>query len=171
MSYYMGDPSFLGALFGAVKGYVSGGYVGAVQGAIQGSHGHGTSAAAGAAETGGVYGPTRLGQAAGYTGYAAGRAVRAVGQHPYLSAAGASAAGGLVLAHHRGRGGAVAVHPVTGQVMRRRRRMNVCNPRALRRAIRRARGFEKLALKSIRLVSPHRLKHRHFGGFKKSRRK
>ena len=45
-----------------------------------------------------------------------------------------------------------------------RRRMNVTNPKALRRAIRRARGFEKLALRTIKLVSPQR-KGR-FGGFK-----
>jgi hypothetical protein len=60
----------------------------------------------------------------------------------------------------------------SGMRMRRGgRRMNVCNARALRRAIRRARGFEKLALKSIRLVSPQRLKHKHFGGFKTSRKR
>ena len=53
----------------------------------------------------------------------------------------------------------------------RRHRMNVCNPRALRRAIRRAKGFEKLALRSIRLVNPHRLRGKHRGGFRVARRK
>lgn len=55
--------------------------------------------------------------------------------------------------------------------MRKRPSMNVCNPRALRRAIRRAKGFEKLALRSIRLVSPHRLHGKRRGGFKVSRRR
>ncbi len=177
MSYYMqGDPSFLGALWGAVTGYVTGGPAGAVAGAIAGSHGTGvhgspTPAAAGGAAT---YGPTHLAQYAGAAGYGAGRAVRAIGQHPYLSAAGAAAGGGGLIAAHlihgRGRGGA-AIHPVTGQPMRRRRRMNVCNPRALRRAIRRAKGFEKLALRSIRLVNPRRLHGKRRGGFKVRRRR
>ena len=70
---------------------------------------------------------------------------------------------GAMAASYRMRGG--------GGGGRTYRRMNVCNPKALRRAIRRARGFEKLALKSIRLVSPQRLKHRHFAGFKKATRR
>lgn len=184
MSYYMGDPSFLGALWGGVKGFVTGGWGGAITGAIAGSHGpsYGAPAAAGAAPHGGV-GPTPLANISHAVGYGAGTAVRAIGQHPYLSAAGAAAGGGGLIAAHYIRGGHPAaaggvgvgargyhVSKRTGALVR-NRRMNVCNPRALRRAIRRARGFEKLALKSIRLVSPHRLKRRHFGGFKTRRRK
>lgn len=41
---------------------------------------------------------------------------------------------------------------------RRRKRMNVCNPHALRRAIRRARGFEHLAMKVIGFSRPHKPK-------------
>jgi hypothetical protein len=50
-----------------------------------------------------------------------------------------------------------------------RRRMNVCNPRALRRAIRRTHGFSKLAMRTIHLVHPK--KKVRFGGFKKRRRR
>jgi hypothetical protein len=36
--------------------------------------------------------------------------------------------------------------------------MNVTNPRALRRAIRRAHGFEKLAMKVLGFTRPHKPK-------------
>ena len=48
------------------------------------------------------------------------------------------------------------------------RRMNVCNPKALRRAIRRTHGFAKLAMKTIHLVYPK--KRARFGGFRRKRR-
>jgi len=48
------------------------------------------------------------------------------------------------------------------------RRMNVGNARALRHALRRARGFEKLAMRTIRLLHP--TKRGRFGGFKTRRR-
>ncbi len=47
--------------------------------------------------------------------------------------------------------------------------MNVCNPRALRRAIRRTHGFAKLAMKTIHLIHPK--KKVRFGGFRKRRKK
>jgi hypothetical protein len=50
----------------------------------------------------------------------------------------------------------------------RNRHMNPCNPRALRRAIRRATRFTRLAMKTIHLVHPK--KKGRFGGFKKRRR-
>jgi len=52
---------------------------------------------------------------------------------------------------------------------KRRRRMNVCNPRALRRSIRRTHGFAKLAMRTIHLVHPK--KKVRFGGFRKRRAK
>lgn len=52
---------------------------------------------------------------------------------------------------------------------RRRRRMNVCNPRALRRSIRRTQGFAKLAMRTIHLVHPR--KKVRFGGFRKRRKR
>ena len=49
--------------------------------------------------------------------------------------------------------------PVPGK---KRRRMNVTNPRALRRAIRRARGFEKMARKVLGFTTPRKPKGRAF---------
>lgn len=51
----------------------------------------------------------------------------------------------------------------------RRRTMRVTNVKALRRAIRRATGFSKLAMKVIKVVNPQR-KGR-FGGWKKAKRR
>lgn len=59
-------------------------------------------------------------------------------------------------------GGAVEVPKGTACV--KNRRLNVANPHALRRALRRARGFEKLAMRTIRILHPQ--KHGRFGGFK-----
>lgn len=46
--------------------------------------------------------------------------------------------------------GIVTVDPITGRVKRPRRRMNVTNAKALRRAIRRTDGFVKLAKRSLK---------------------
>lgn len=94
-----------------------------------------------------------------------GRASTAIVKHPALSAAGAAgaiAAGAGAIGMHMGRKGAAVVG------RRRRKRMNVCNPRALRRAIRRTHGFAKLAMRTIHLVHPK--KKARFGGFRKRRK-
>jgi len=39
---------------------------------------------------------------------------------------------------------------------RRHRRMNVCNPRALRRSLRRVKGFEHFARQVVRITSPRK---------------
>jgi len=97
------------------------------------------------------------------------RAVGAVIKHPVLSAAGAAGAIGVMGAGAGAaiarRGGRRAVVPG----MRRHRRMNVCNPRALRRSIRRTQGFAKLAMRTIHLVHPK--KKARFGGFKRRTKK
>jgi len=96
------------------------------------------------------------------------RGVAAVVKHPVLSAAGAAGAIGVMgagVGRAIGRRGMVAA----GAGMRRRRRMNVCNPRALRRSIRRTQGFAKLAMRTIHLVHPK--KKARFGGFKRRTRK
>lgn len=97
-----------------------------------------------------------------------------VSAHPVLSAAGAAGAVGAMGAagmharsSHAAAGMAAGAHPMLGH--RRHRRMNVCNPKALRRAVRRTHGFAKLAMKTIHLVHPK--KHAKFGGFKKRRKK
>jgi hypothetical protein len=89
----------------------------------------------------------------------------AIVKHPALSAAGAAGAlavgaGARSLLRHRG--GAVTASG------RRRPHMNPCNPRALRRAIRRTHSFAKLAMRTIHLVHPK--KKARFGGFKKRRK-
>jgi hypothetical protein len=104
---------------------------------------------------------------------------RGVGQivkHPVLSAAAGAgvALGAGALAGHELTGGMPTkgfhVSKKTGKVVR-NRRMRVTNPRALRRAIRRANGFARLARRVLRFTSPrapkgravfkHRRKARH----------
>jgi hypothetical protein len=51
---------------------------------------------------------------------------------------------------------------------RARPRMNVTNSRALHRALRRAHGFAKLAMRTIHLIHPR--KKVRFGGFKRRRK-
>jgi hypothetical protein len=95
---------------------------------------------------------------------AGGRVVKMAKAHPVLTGAGAAgAAGGLgAMIGRRGRGAAPGMPG-----MRRHKRMNVCNPRALRRAIRRTHGFAKLAMRTIHLVHPK--KKARFGGFRRKR--
>lgn len=119
-------------------------------------------------------------------GVAGSKAGKMVAQHPTLSAAGASgligAGGGELLGRMggpiqargmgvMGPGGVSArgyhmskprkVNPKSGiPHLVRNRRMRVTNPRALRRAIRRARGFERLARKVMHFVSPRHVKGR-----------
>lgn len=97
-----------------------------------------------------------------------GLAVRAGGaivKHPALSAAGAAGAlavgAGARSLMRRGGSSLTALG-------RRRPHMNPCNPRALRRAIRRTHSFAKLAMRTIHLVHPK--KKVRFGGFKKRKR-
>jgi len=96
-----------------------------------------------------------------------------VSAHPVLSAAGAAGAvagAGMAMRGSRAAAG-MGAHGAHGALVggRRHRRMNVCNPKALRRAVRRTHAFAKLAMKTIHLVHPK--KHVTFGGFKKGRKK
>lgn len=94
---------------------------------------------------------------------------KVVADHPVISAAGAAGivglgagvAGSHLLGGHRK---CRHINPRTGKC---RRRMNVCNPRALRKAIRRTHGFAKLAMRTIHLVHPK--KKVRFGGFRKKK--
>jgi hypothetical protein len=100
-------------------------------------------------------------------------------KHPVLSAAGA--AGAIAMAgagaERMMMGGGAAPKGFhlckskhgckSGQFVR-NRHMNPCNPRALRRAIRRATRFTHLAMKTIHLVHPK--KKGRFGGFRKRKR-
>ena len=98
------------------------------------------------------------------------RGKAAIIKHPVLSAAGAAGAIGAM-------GGGATMRAVARRQMRGtsvtgfrvHRRMNVCNPKALRRSIRRTQGFAKLAMRTIHLVHPK--KKARFGGFKRRTRK
>jgi hypothetical protein len=104
---------------------------------------------------------------------AAGSAMRvtkgAIIKHPVLSAAGAAGGVGAAALMHGRKGAGGMAGPGGAMLGRRHRRMRVTNPKALRRALRRAHGFAKLAMKTIHLVHPR--KKVRFGGFKHRRRK
>lgn len=84
-------------------------------------------------------------------------------KHPVLTGAGAA---GIV-----GAGAGVAATKLAEHLKghKRRRRMRATNPKALRRALRRAYAFERVAMRTIKLVHPR--KHGRFGGFKKPKRR
>jgi hypothetical protein len=158
MSYYQGDYyrggflSFLGGIAKKAVGFIPG--VGPIASAALA-----TIPKAQMAVRPVISGMARTGVAAG----------RMMAKHPVLSAAGAAGAlaGGAALLHHRGVSAAAGM--AGGGFGRRRKHINVCNPRALRRAIRRTHGFAKLAMKTIHLVHPK--KKARFGGFKRRKKK
>lgn len=158
--FYRGDPGFFGSLFGLAQkaaGFIPG-VGGVVSGVMSGIKGSVTGG--GLRSTAMIPAGTSMMRQAGTS--LARRTVAAVKGHPILSAAGAAGvigAGGVMAGRHLGK-----INPRTG-LPRKHRRMNPCNPRALRRAIRRTHGFAKLAMKTIHIVHPK--KKGHFGGFKK----
>jgi hypothetical protein len=166
--FYQGDP-FWGAAVGRVARLGFG-----VGKKLLGWGGKGSAAAAGAAAVSGAVGTV------------ARRVGGIVAKHPVLSAAGAAGTIGVL----GGMGGERAMIGMGGGVgpggfprgfhmskprrgvaphLVRNRHMRVTNPRALRRAIRRATGFAKLAMRTIHLVNPR--KKGRFGGFRKRRAK
>lgn len=153
--YYTGDP-FFGALLGRVARFATGIGRKVLARPV-------TPAAAGAASTAIMRLP-----GAGIVARGAGRIVQRVGgvvaKHPVLSAAGAAGTigvlGGTGIGRVTARGapaGAVErgfhISKRTGAMVR-NRRMRVTNPRALRRAIRRATGFARLARRVLHFTSP-----------------
>src|SRR6267142_3876155 len=86
----------------------------------------------------------------------------AIIKHPGITAAGTAAVG-------VGVGAALARRGVGAAGGRKRRRMNPCNGRALRRAIRRAHAFERLAKHVIGFSSPRKPKGRMY--FRRKRKK
>lgn len=166
--FYQGDPGFFGVLkglAGAAAGFIPG--VGPIASglikAIPSGGGAAVSRAGIASSMLRLPAGTAMMKGAGTSLIR--RGVAAVKGHPVLSAAGAAGAIGA---------GAMATSPslrrAAGRMLiggKRRRRMNVCNPRALRRAIRRTHGFAKLAMKTIHIVHPK--KRGTFGGFRRRR--
>ena len=159
MSYYMGDfyqgrravrgdPGFFSFLGNVAK--TVGGFIPGVGPMI-------TAAGEKLAQIGASKAPKLLtmGKAAG----------SAIVKHPGITAAGTAAIGVAA--------GGLAGHMLTrrgaGAGGRKRRRMNPCNGRALRRAIRRAHAFERMAKHVIGFSSPRKPKGHMY--FKRKRKK
>jgi len=155
--YYRGDPGLFGSIFkgitGAVGGFITGGPMGAVRGAISGV----------------------LSQAQAPIG----ATLPPPATFPMMVRP-RTPASSIPPILRGSRPGPVVVVPRSGsweptEVMTpghglpKRRRMNIGNARALRRAIRRARGFEKLARKVMGFTSPRKPKGRSY--FRASRKK
>lgn len=161
MSYYMGDfyrgdpgfGSFFGGLFKKAVGFIPG--VGPALSAMIPSGGGAASRAIARVAPGPIM---------NVGGQVMRRVGRAIIKHPVLS--GAAAAGVI------GAGGVAAGRASRGMMAgggRRHRRMNVTNVRALRRSIRRAQGFAKLAKRVLHFTSPRPVRGRAL--FKARRRK
>lgn len=152
MSYYTGqgdyysgkgDPGLFGSIFGAIKGAAtglfSGGPLGAITGGVRGAITGGRTAAAPARATV----PMRLppissvarGGAQLPTPGILGMAQRAI-------PGGATGYEGCAPGYH--------IHKTEGDRCVKNRRMNVANPKALRRSIRRQAGFVALAKETLR---------------------
>ncbi len=156
--YYRGDPgffSFLGGLGKAALGIVPG--VGPILSAAAGALT--APKASSAIVKSSVPG-------AGFFSGATAKVGSMIKGHPILSAAGGAgllgAAGLAGMSALKGRAGKKLSHlALTGE--RKKRRMNPTNPRALRRAIRRAHAFERLAKHVIGFSSPRKPKgHMYF---------
>lgn len=94
----------------------------------------------------------------------------AVARRPVLAAAGAAAgAAGIAEMVARKPGAKMTVSKTGAVAFRKRRRMHATNPKALRRALRRAYAFERVAMRTIHLLHPR--KRARFGGFRRHRRK
>lgn len=159
--YYMGDPGFFSTLGGIAKAAV--GFIPGV----------GPALSAGLGAIGRKAAPLALPAAAGAAAVSAPRAIgRAIGstvlKHPVLTGAGAAGIAGIGLGAGavkmlaNGGGGCGHGHhiikkgPHAGRCVR-NRRMRVTNTKALRRAIRRAHGFAKIAKKCLAFTErrPH----------------
>ena len=163
---YAGDPGFLSSLWRGVKkiaGPIIGGMIGGPLGAaigggltsggpkigtppIMGMQAQGgqvvgsVTMPGGASFSGGVQLPTRY------------KYPRAIQGQPAAQIAGPGGAGMIPSGYHYAKDG-------SGRLVR-NRRMNVANPRALRRSMRRVQGFEKLARRTITFTRRVKMKKR-----------
>jgi len=158
---YAGDPGFLSKLwkgFKSVAKFIPGpiGTIARLAGAV----GIATGAAAVLRPTPPIYqgaqpqqfGPMPISPAGQLTRFAPGRAAT-YGQGPMALAPPAAGPGGACPSgYHLAKDG-------SGRWVR-NRRMNIANPRALRRAMRRVQGFEKLAKRTITFTRRTKLKTR-----------
>lgn len=153
--YYRGDPGFLSFLGGAAKAI--GGFIPGVGPMI--TAGGEALSALGAAKksTAIVKAAAPVSRATGVLG----KLKTGVLKHPVLTGAGAAGLAGAAA-------GAIGSHLLRGG-QRKRRRMRATNTKALRRALRRAYAFERIAMKTIHLVHPR--KKGRFGGFKRPKKR
>jgi hypothetical protein len=157
--YYRGDPGFFSFLGKIAKPLVS--MIPGVGPAIASALPSGAAkvaAKAGPTLVRAIESPTAAGKAMSIVKSATG----IIKKHPVLSAAGAAGAGGILA-------GMGAEKLLRGGGGGHRRRMNPCNARALRRAIRRAHAFERLAKKVIGFSSPRKPKGRMYFKAKRKR--
>jgi hypothetical protein len=169
--YGQGDPglfSFLGkalgtvvhGVTGAIGGFLKGGPLGAITGGITGLAGSGQgNSGAGGGSLGVAHAMVNPGIPATTSHTSVGYGLFA---HDVSTGAVPATGGGA-----RGRYGApgqagyhqVKRGPHAGSWVR-NRHMNITNPRALRRAIRRGKGFEKMARRMLGFATPHKPKGR-----------
>ena len=163
---YAGDPGFLSSLWRGVKKFalpVLGGIIGGPVGAVLGGAAGGGAKPAPPTQFPMVprAGTQFVGQVTMPGGASLSGGVMVPGQGrlpPYTAAGPGVLAGG-------GRGGAMVpsgyhfAKDGSGRLVR-NRRMNVANPRALRRSMRRVQGFEKLARRTITFTRRTRMKKR-----------
>lgn len=146
---YAGDPGFLSSLWKGIKkvaGPVIGGIIGGPAGAII----TGVGSGGGGGKQKRLPAPPGIGGAISFPGgiSISGEIIPGQGRLPPFTASGPG------VLPQGGRGGACVpsgyhfAKDGSGRLVR-NRRMNVTNPRALRRAMRRAQGFEKLAKRVI----------------------
>lgn len=162
--YYRGDAGFLSTLAHIGSGIAS--FIPGVGGMVsKGLEGLATgleSKGAAKAATAAVVPISKIASSGARPGLM-GKAVGVARAHPVLTAAGAAGVAGAAL----GAGG-MKVRAMLGAGGKRHRRMRVTNPKALRRAIRRATGFAHLAKKVLSFTE--RRPHRGRAVFKKFRR-
>jgi hypothetical protein len=152
--YYRGDPGFLSFLGGAAKAI--GGFIPGVGPLI--SAGGEALSKIGASKAIVKAVPRATGPVTSVLGKLKGGVLK----HPVLSGAGAAGLAGAAA-------GIAGTKLLSHGGMRKRRRMRATNTKALRRALRRAYAFERIAMKTIHLVHPR--KKGRFGGFKKPRKR
>jgi len=163
---YAGDPGFLSSLWKGVKaigGGILGGLIGggAGQAMIPPNGQNGQKPFPGLTALGGVIGQVAFpgGTRVGLGFQAPGAMVPGQGRLPPFTATGAGVlpmggrpAGMVPSGYHFAKDG-------SGRLVR-NRRMNVANPRALRRSMRRVQGFEKLARRTITFTRRVKMKKR-----------
>ena len=163
---YAGDPGWLSSIWKGIKKVapaIIGGIIGGPAGALIGAAGSGGAAkpqpmripgTVGGAITfpGGVsvQGAFQPGQAV--VPYKYPRAIAGQRTPQQLAAAQAQGMGAVPSGYHYAKDG-------SGRIVR-NRRMNVANPRALRKAMRRVQGFEKLAKRTIQFTRRVKMKKR-----------